>query len=200
MPINDFAVAIGLPSAPKLRFVGHQLAIKNASRDLSRSIDDASSDSDNDCSKVPTEQKHSNIDSVLEDNGDIDDDDDGEFLQIKRKHVELDEDEFKPSVPSMQSRRDNLKTKKRYRLKNIDERPTRLIFDNETGIAREKFPFQPEAEFDSSLVNSLSSSYIHSTGQALASADIVDKERIKKAHREKRLDKKRKSRDLDHSE
>jgi ATP-dependent RNA helicase DDX10/DBP4 len=214
MPFEEFAMALGLAGAPKLRFIDRQTAAKNVNRDAIKSaaVDDSdqeSDSSDSDTDKRPKRaidrmflKKNNNVlsehYSKLRDTSifsDGDDQDDGDILTIKRKDSEIDANEFKIAPPSRLSRRDLLKTKKKYRLKHSEDQPVKLVFDEETGEAREKYPFQPESEFDRSKIDDLAISYAQETGQALASADVADKERVKQARKEKKLEKKRKSRE-----
>lgn len=219
MPFEEFAMALGLAGAPKLRFIDRQTASKNVNRDAIKStlVDDSdqeSGSSGSDSDKRPKRaidrmflKKNNNVlsehYSKLRDTSilsDRDDQEDGDILTIKRKDSEIDANEFKIAPPSKLSRRDLLKSKKKYRLKHSEDQPVKLVFDEETGEAREKYPFQPESEFDRSKIDALAVSYVKETGQVLASADVSDKERVKQARKEKKLEKKRKGRERDDAE
>lgn len=214
-PWEEMALAMGLPGAPRLRFIDRQSAAKNASRDLSKAQATDSDDHEElNAGETQTKRPARAIDRMfLKKNHNVlsehysklrggDDsgsgsgsDSDGELLQVKRTDDQITADEFKSKGPGKLSRRDLLKAKKRYRVKNSDERPTKLVFDEDTGDAREAFPFQPEVEFDRAAVPALEAEYMASTGAALAEADAADRERQRIARREKKAEHKRKARD-----
>lgn len=215
MPFDEFAMALGLASAPKLRFIERQSMAKNASRDTIKVINENlvesnTEDEEDDEEKAEKRPKRALDRMFLKKNNDVlslhysklrdqsgseNDSDLDDLLTVKRRDGEIDTEEFKIAPPKHISRRDLLKTKKKYRLRVNEDRPVNLVFDEETDEAREKYPFQPDSEFDRSHIDSMAQTYAQETGKVLADADVGDKERIKQARKEKRLERKRKARD-----
>lgn len=205
LPLDDFATSLGLFGVPKLRFIDRQSnSRKNVSHDMTKSL----IGSDEEETKIRKTKR--SIDKMfLKKNTNVlsdhysrlreEEDDDTNLLTLKCTNDQLDDhsssNEFKIVPPSkhVSSRRDILKTKKRYRMKNSDDRATRLVFDEDTGEASEALPFQPECHFDRSTIPSLSNAYLTVSGKAMVEADGVDKERVRQARRVKRISKKHKA-------
>ena len=224
LPLARFAEALGLPSVPKLRFVGRSDAknVCRAAAAAATSVDaetngnlatDSSADEAEEkeaptASRAPLKvermfrRTNQNILSEHYANlrdpkqtafkEDLEPKDNDDLLTLKRADHDLASVPAIPTLPPEQwSRRDLLKQKKRYRLKE-DLRPTRLVYDEE-GAAHEALPFQPETAFDLEQAKEQAAEYATSEREKIALADREDAARMKEMKRQAKLAKKRKA-------
>lgn len=128
------------------------------------------------------------------------DDSEEELLRVRRRDHEIDverEASVTATTKSYTSQRQAAlaKSKKRYALKHADS-AKRLIFDEETGEAREAFPFTPESSFDKERATELAASFVHQELQQMRQKDRMDVERQRETRRAQRIGKKRKAKDI----
>lgn len=118
-----------------------------------------------------------------------------DFLTVKRRDHEIDLGQLPApkGAPAKLSRRDILKTKKKYALKQAPQ-ATHLVFD-EDDEARPVLPFTPETLFDRGATEQLAEAFVTQGRAHMASADKEDAERVKQARRQKLAAKRQKERD-----
>lgn len=211
LPIGEFAASLGLVSTPKLRFVPRSNA-KNASRQAGK-LDSVVSDEEEDgnmakpdIKKAPVRKidklfKRKNLDvlsehySRLRERSEEDDSDgsDEELLTVKRRDHEFHLNE-QPKATLTVSRRDLLKTKKRYSIKKGSRR-THHVFDDETGEAKEVLPFAPEATFDRGNAAELAADFVSKESTQMMMLDREDAERQRMDRRAARIERKRKEKE-----
>lgn len=136
-----------------------------------------------------------------DDNGADDGSSEEELLRVRRKDHEIDaERETFVALPAATvkstSRRQEIlaKSKKHYARKHA-ESAKRLVFDEETGEAREAFPFTPESSFDKERAAELAASFVREELQQMRQKDQMDAERQREARRAQRIEKKRKAKE-----
>ena len=182
LPIEEYSSAIGLPGCPKMKF-----AEKNNNKNISRQFqqpEESKQDDSEDESVESISQKDSE-DESKEAEEEMD-----EFLTIKRSIDEVDLDEIKPNIPVKISRRDLLKSKKKYRLKS-NESSKRFVYDEE-GNAQPAFPYDTEVDLKKSDINKEFEEHKEHALMEMQEQDVMDKEREKEKKREKKMEKRRK--------
>jgi ATP-dependent RNA helicase DDX10/DBP4 len=129
-----------------------------------------------------------------------------DFFTLKRSNHEIREEDLPETSgsASKQTRRDILKTKKKYRLKlaarSEDYRPRHFVF-TEGGEAEEAFPFDKEDTFDRAQALELAQQYAEESKAQMQNVDVedraVERERLraKKAKRKEKLRQERQSDD-----
>ncbi|PJF20150.1 RNA-dependent ATPase HCA4 [Paramicrosporidium saccamoebae] len=210
LPIDEFALSLGLSGAPRLRFVPRSNA-KNDSRQLA---DIASDDSDSDeasleetksetvlpkksTSKIDKMFRRKNLDvysehySKLRDQTSVQEDD---FLTIKRKDHDIQAEESAPANVTL-SRKDILKTKKKYSIKT-GPRGAHHVFDEDTGEARRVVPFASESTFDHGNATRLAEEFVASETTQMKAIDRDDAARQREARRALRINRKRKEKEV----
>lgn len=122
--------------------------------------------------------------------------DEDDFLRVRRRDHEIDPDELSvpKTGPAKTSRRDILKTKKKYTLKNAPAR-THLRFSDEEDTPEPVLPFTPETQFDRDQAERLAETFVEEERSALQVADREDAERTREMRRKRRAEKKQKQRD-----
>lgn len=172
LPFEEYAVAIGLPSAPKLKFVKSMNEAKNASKDLGKVT-------------MPSSKQAASLDeSTQESESDLDD-----ILVMRRSNHEIDEQSLPDNSHIIQSKKSlTIAGKKRNILKKFvpDER-THVLFDDE-GEEHEAFPFERLSHVEPLHIQN------HLSTQALDlhEADQDDKEEERQRKRNKKYQKKNK--------
>ncbi|KAH9265931.1 hypothetical protein BASA84_001359 [Batrachochytrium salamandrivorans] len=205
LPIDAFAESLGLPGAPKIKFIKKAIS-KNQSRQAQVALDEAddSDDIGNHALRVistPSESKISKDDlpkkpksrmdkmfekknlTVLSDHyaklktqseSDREEDDEQDFLQIKRANHDIDESENLASMADVSiTHRQRLKLKKRA----LAERGLgkKLIFDEE-GNALHAFQMETLEDFEATRdIASRTKEYLEASSVAMQEADAVDR-------------------------
>ncbi len=217
LPLDDFARSLGLPGTPKVRFMNKQLD-GNHSKEESESESESEEESDSQTeqvSKKPTPvQSSKTLDKMFkkknptllsehyaklrgdteESNKKANEEDD--LFTLKRTNHQIGEEDIPlPTGPSdHQSRRDALKTKKRYRLKMAAKdpslRPQKFVF-NDDGDAEEAFPYAKESEFDRQRAPEMATEYAQESLAGMQKIDGEDKQRERDRLRAKKMKKKR---------
>ncbi|KAH9251438.1 hypothetical protein BASA81_010674 [Batrachochytrium salamandrivorans] len=234
LPIDAFAESLGLPGAPKIKFIKKAIS-KNQSRQAQVALDEADDSDDignhalsvsqirdKKSLKQPTKREFTNDASVLEDTGvistpseskiskddlpkkpksrmdkmfekknltvlsdhyaklktqsesDREEDDEQDFLQIKRANHDIDESENLASMADVSiTHRQRLKLKKRA----LAERGLgkKLIFDEE-GNALHAFQMETLEDFEATRdIASRTKEYLEASSVAMQEADAVDR-------------------------
>lgn len=218
LPVEELALALGLPGAPKLRFVARS-AEKNASRQAQAAMsrdssddhsDEDQSDADDDDMTPASSRKYvakstakavekmftrKNADVLSEhfaklrgDDATVDNDD-VELFELKRRDHGL-EDVPEGKITGPLSRRQRLKTLKKGQLKTAPE-CQRVVF-NDDDEGETVLAYEPEAAFDRSQTGELIQTFMQEGRERLGEADREDADRQREMRRAKRAEKKRK--------
>lgn len=123
--------------------------------------------------------------------------DEDSLFTIKRADHDIREEDLAlpANALSAPSRRDMLKTKKRYRIKALAktpaDHPRRFVFDDE-GQAEEAFPYEKEADFDRTTANEQAASFASESLLRMQDVDTEDRARERERVRERKAHKKAK--------
>lgn len=197
LPLAEYAMAMGLPGQPRLRF-----APRSAAKNASRTLPSSDSEEEEEERERPRQVVKKTVErmfgrknqdvlsehySKLRASSDDEESEDEGLLQVKRKDHEIDEESIPVPKAAKLSRRDALKTKKRYLLKS-SERSTRLVFDDQ-GEAKPALPYLTEHE-----VSLARDQHLAEQRRLMREVDAEDAEREKQLRREKRRLQKEKQR------
>ncbi|KAK6454867.1 ATP-dependent RNA helicase DBP4 [Scheffersomyces xylosifermentans] len=208
LPSEKYAASLGLPGAPKIKIKGGNAnkEKKNASRQLmalSKANEDGElNDENNGPEKVRTkydrmfERQNQNVlsDHFLKLNGNQADNDeeDDDFMSVKRKDHELTEIEL-PDLTVPESKRSAKKALSKKASLASKGNPTKLVFDDE-GVAHPIYELEDEEDFiKKGDAKSQKEAFVSKETEAMNEADIEDKETAKN----KRQEKKRKRKEIE---
>lgn len=120
---------------------------------------------------------------------------DDDLFTVKRQNHEVDFDPIiDPKTAPPLSRRDMLKTKKKYIMKHAPSR-SHVRFSEDDDTPHVVSPFIPETQFDRTTAEQLATAYLEGERSALRVADVEDAERVKDMRRKRRGVKKQKQKD-----
>ncbi|CDR39371.1 CYFA0S03e02586g1_1 [Cyberlindnera fabianii] len=204
---DEFAKSLGLPGVPQVKIKGdvsRNKELKNASRQL-LALAKANEDgelAEKEEKKVRTkydkmfERKNQNVlsehylnisNAALKGDDEADEDDEEDFLSVKRKDHILQEDEL-PDLTAPTSKRAAKKALSKKASLDAKGNPKKLIFDDE-GNTHEIYEFQDEEDFHKDGdAQSQKEKFINEESKVMKVVDEDDKEVAKK----KKLEKKRK--------
>ncbi|GJJ14735.1 hypothetical protein Clacol_009002 [Clathrus columnatus] len=224
LPVEKFAESLGLPGAPKIKFLNKDAAQKKKNtslviKQLSNSIDDdddeeSSSeedekiDSKHNSTTVRTkydrmfERKNQDILSEhynrlidhADDRGNSDEED---FITLKRADHEL--EESTSLLPILPSKRKLKEVKSKKAMLKYGGTGTKLIFDDE-GKPHEVYEMQDDNAFRKGDALGEGKRFAESERERLREADIIDKQVAKEKKREKKRKRKEREREAGETE
>ncbi|CAG8497469.1 9220_t:CDS:10 [Acaulospora morrowiae] len=212
LPADEFSASLGLPGAPKIKFVKKSQA-KNAVRDKpeknlevyqneedkfsSGSGDDSENEGKSETSKPKTKLEkifHRKNMSVLADHykklvdheGDKTTNDEDEFITLKRVDHDLPEDLENMNHENLSKRKLSKVTSKKHAIKNVP-RGKKLVFDEE-GNPHQIYEFQDEKAFRAAgSVLDQKNAFLDKELRVMKEVDRFDKVTAKEKLREKKL-------------
>ncbi|KAI3626786.1 DBP4 [Malassezia furfur] len=192
LPLTEFAAALGLPGAPKIKLTDSRPAAQAARAEAPkvRTKHDRLFGRTN--NTVLSAHYANMVDS--DDAGFDLDDDDGELLTLKRAGHELDEEATQPASHDL-SKRQILQGQSKKAMAAAGKRgkADKIVFDDE-GNARSLYELQNEEAFrQQGDVAAQIAAHEAEERARMAEADVVDKERAKR----KRQEKKRRAKEIE---
>ncbi|KAK9473484.1 P-loop containing nucleoside triphosphate hydrolase protein [Dipodascopsis tothii] len=201
VPAEEYAASLGLPGAPRIKFLSGQRAkaLKNAPR---ATADDSGSESEaGEAAKPAVRTKYDRMferknQTVLSEHyanlvrdkplGDDGSDSDGEFMAVKRADHGIggSDDEAAAGEPTSK-RQAKIALSKKLSLRNKPN-PTKLVFDDD-GNPHQLYEFEDEAAFAAQgPAAAQKAAFVAKEGEMIASADVEDKAVAKEKRKEKR--------------
>ena len=174
LPFEEFSAAIGLPSVPKLKFIGQGGAKELKNRSYAAEAQESSESEEE-------PRKKAQIQEPAEDEDDI--------FTLKRKDHQIDPTDLPQNKVSTSAKAAKKSLQRKHLIKNAKRSHCR--FDDE-GEAIGNFATMEEAVNEAVIQNNLSKQAVD-----MKEADWQDKQIDREKRREKRQKKKRSSKDLD---
>ena len=203
LPTEEFATSLGLPGAPKIKIRGMSTInrakeLKNAPRQL---LSLKKANEDGDIVKDNSKQVRTKIDKMFErknqtvlsehylnvTKSQANEDEDEDFITVKRKDHELVEDEL-PALTLPSSRRAQKKALSKKASLSTKGNASKVVFDDD-GEAHPVYELEGEEEFQKKgSAESQKHDFLNKEAEVMATVDSKDKQVAK----EKRQEKKRK--------
>ncbi|ORX76886.1 DEAD-domain-containing protein, partial [Anaeromyces robustus] len=211
LPAEKFSESLGLPGAPKIKFIkksGEKNKSRQASGQISKELMEAIKDSDSEEGEEEVKEKKAkpktkidklfnkksavleHYNKLIEEDSKIEEDDDDEFLTIKRYDHDLESDEDNEAKVSPE---DITKKKlKKFKEKELKSRGTgtKFKFDDE-GNAVPLYTLESLAEYEEKNdISEQQKLYLEKNTEVLQKEDVIDKQTQKEKLKAKRLIKK----------
>ncbi|KAG8858201.1 ATP-dependent RNA helicase dbp4 [Serendipita sp. 411] len=207
LPLEEYAESLGLPGAPRVKFLSKEIAKqrKNASRqtesainDAEESLSDGSTSVEEDApSKVALvrtkhdrlferkNQKQEHYRQIVEQALDVVDEEEEDFLTVKRVNHDLPMDLIQTGPAGFISKRKLRLAKSKKAMAKYGNKGEKLIFDDD-GNAHQVYEMK-DADEPSVDVKELGKEFAQRQREELKEVDLIDKEIAKRKRKEKKL-------------